>query len=304
MKRVAFAFLVCVFTATTVSASTLTDKLKASITPDRFRIEFLRCDEAAGGQTGSAITYKLSYGQKGDDYYVEYTFPEYRDRYDSIGSRFNPHLFFVNNSIHEEIKKGRSYSKMFVDTEYADFDENGSLHFYSDSSATRFDTYLKTRPEDLTVVKDGKAYVMEKGTETGVYIDLSDAYRSVSDGKVSKIIEDRVFKPPVLEKLLLADPGRYQISFVGSAKAIYQFDAYTAEIYTSKKAADKVESTFTLFYDSAGNLRLVSEGKRPGENLYRVISFDRDIDEYNFECIPHYALQPMKGSNAAKGAKQ
>ncbi len=304
MKKVTCAFVACMFVATTVSAATLTDKLKASISPDRFRIEFLRCDEAAQGQTGSAITYKLSYGQKGEDYYVEYTFPEYRDRYDAVATRPNPYLTFVCNSIHEQIKKGRSYNKMFVETTYGEYDKDGEIHFYEDANFSRFDTYLKTRPEDLTVVKGGKAYVLEKGPETGVYVDMSGIRRVTLDGNSQKLIEERINKPPVVERLLFADPNKYKITHVQTDKVIYQAEAYTAEMYETIRISDSKEMDFVLLYDKTGNLRLVSEHRHTNRDLYRVISLDQEIDEYNFECIPHYILQPMKGTSAAKGAKK
>lgn len=304
MKKFISVFLVCMFAATTVSATSYTEKLKASITPDRFRIEFLRCDEAVDGQTGSAISYKLSYGQKGEDYYIEYTFPEYRDRFDGVGTRPNPYLTFVCNSIHEQIKKGRRYNNMFVKPEYIEFDEQGQTHFFSDPSFSRFDTYLKTRPEDLTIVKEGKAYVLEKGPETGVYIDMSEINRGISNGSSKKLIEECVSKPPVVERILLADPAKYKATHVQTDKVIYQAEAYTAEMYETTRLADGKEMDFLLLYDEAGNLRLVSENRHRNRDLYRVVSLDQQIDEYNFDCIPHYTLQPMKGTNAAKGAKK
>lgn len=304
MKKGVYAFLACMLVTTTVSASTLTDKLKASITPERFRIELLRCDEAAGGQTGSAVAYKLSYGQKGEDYYIEYSFPEYKDRYDAVATRPNPFLFFVNNSIHEQIKKERRYDKTFVNTTYGEYGKDGEIHFYSDPEFSRFDTYLKTRPEDLTVIKEGRAYVLQKGPETGVYADLAEINRSVSDGNSQKIIEERINKPPVLERLLLADPNRYKVTHVQTDKVIYQAEAYTSEMYETKRLSDGKEMDFLLLYDKAGNLRLISENRHTSSDLYRVVSLDQQIDEYNFECIPHYTLQPMKGTSAAKGAKK
>ncbi len=302
MKKVICAFLTCILATNVVSANTLTDKLKSSINPERFRMELLRCDEVLEGQTGSAISYKLSYGQKGEDYYIDYSFPVYRDRYDVIYSRPNPYITFVNNVLYEQLKRERRYDASNIPSIYFYFDENGKPILINEDSS-HFDTYLKVRPEDLTVVRDGIAYILEKGKETGVFANMSEIKQSIAEGKSQKLIDERVIKPSILGKLLMADPSRYQVKFAGAAKAIYQTKAYITETFVSKNLSDGKEVKFTLFYDMKGNLSLVSEGDRLGTNLHRVVSFDQNIRDYNFECIPHFTLKPLNGKNAAKGAK-
>lgn len=321
MKKIVCAFLACMLTATVASAATLTEKLKASIAPGSFRIELLRCDGKGSleGQTGNAFLHKLSYGQKGsDEYYIEYSFPEYRDRYDSIKSRSNPYIAFVNSELHKELKKERSYTypekgKYYVESYvdpavgYSSVDPLQMLMPYYDPKYLRYDNYEDARPEDLTVVKDGKVYILQKGNETGVYADGTEINGNISDSKTKQLIEERVKKPAIIEQMLLADPNVYEIEFLNKADVIYQAEPYILELWSSKKRSGGQEHKFAFYYDMKGNLRLVMTGEDKigiGTGLYRVVSFDNLVDEYNFECIPHYALQPLNGKGSAKGAKK
>ena len=316
--KILFSIVVaCMCVSLTVSAATLTENLKASITPGSFHMELLRCDGwGIEGQTGSAIIQKLSYGQKNDDYYIEYSFPEYRDRYDSIKSRFNPYITFVNSELHKELKKERSYTypengKYYMNT-YVDpivgfisvGDPFKPIH---DGKYLRYDNYEEARPEDLTVVKDSKVYILQKGNEKGVYADIAEINGTVSDKKIQELIDERVKKPAIIEQMLLADNSIYEVRFITKKNAIYLAEPYIIELWTSKNRTTGKERNFNFYYDLQGSLRLVETDEDKigiGLGLYRVISFDNLVDEYNFECIPHYTLQPLNGKSAAKGAKK
>ena len=178
---------------------------------------------------------------------------------------------------------------------------------YYDPKYLRYDNYEEARPEDLTVVKDGKVYILQKGNETGVYADSAEINGSINDNKIKQLIDERVKKPAIIEQMLLADPNVYETEFWNQAYVIYQAEPYILELWNSKKRSDGKEHKFAFYYDLKGNLRLVGTGEDKigiGTGLYRVVSFDTLIDEYNFECIPHYALQPLNGKSAAKGAKK
>ncbi len=320
MMKTVCAFVALMLVVTTVSAATLTEKLKASITPGSFRMELLRCDGKGSleGQTGNAFLYKLSYGQKNDNYYIEYSFPEYRDRYDSKKSRPNPYITFVNSKMHKELNKERSYTypeegknyvEAFIDpiVGYSSVDPARLLAPYYDPKYLRYDNYEDARPEDLTVVKDGIVYILQKGNETGTYANSAEIMGPVNDNKIKQLIEERVKKPAIIEQMLLADPNVYETSFWNQAYVIYQAEPYIMELWSSKKRSSGQEYKFCFYYDLKGNLRLVSTGKDKigiGTGLYQVVSFDNLVDEYNFDCIPHYALQPLNGKSAAKGAKK
>ncbi len=295
---------------------TLTERLIKTIDSKNFSIELLRCDGKGSikGQTGNAMIFKLSYGQKGDDYYIEYSFPEYRDRYDSIYSRYNPCITFVNSDIHKELKQGRRYYYPEGGKRYVDGEDDRRVGYHTidssmlrgDPEYERFDHYEEARPEDLTVVKDGIAYILQKGTETGVYAGVSELGSLMADSKSQTLIQERVNKPAFIEKLLLADPSVYEVEHKHWIYGMYQLETYIIEFYSSKRRSDGQISEFLLAYDLKGNLRLiVTEPDKIGLGIgqYLVVGLDNKVDDYNFECIPHFSLQPMNGKNRAKGAK-